>query len=98
MIDEKDRYRPRRIEDQAISLINGPPPRDDAGAIALRPWHKDQRPLRAVMPTTWHTPKPWSLDWKVECTRQETKFNTRPWRVRGKVNRCSRLNFLDCWR
>src|SRR5689334_9622113 len=25
------------------------PTRDDAGAIALRPWHKDQRPLQAVI-------------------------------------------------
>jgi hypothetical protein len=48
---DKDRYRPRQIEDDAISLINEEPSyRDRDGATVLHRWPKI--PIRAVLADT----------------------------------------------
>jgi hypothetical protein len=48
---DKDRYRPRQIEDEAVSLVNEEPEfRDREGATVLRRWPKI--PLRAVLADT----------------------------------------------
>jgi hypothetical protein len=49
MSEDKDRYRPRTIEDPAVSLINEMPEyRDRGDTTVLHRWPKE-RPLRTVL-------------------------------------------------